>query len=163
MSTEDSKRLFDDVLSRAIPQVREAGIDIFTFAFYHDHESQAVSICVDTEPNSARLVQRRNAFAIHHFSAAVADGDLKKAALFQANVERSISLGDFTLVNVARTGIGSIRADSDFYLNMIRALRAHESEIVSMASDPRRLLFCSSSEKWEVGYTWSYRGASGRD
>ena len=56
MGTTDPEQLLDDVLSRAIPKVRAAAIDVFTFAFYHDHESSAVSVCVDTEASSARLV-----------------------------------------------------------------------------------------------------------
>jgi hypothetical protein len=155
MGTTDSQRLFDDVLSRAIPEVRAAGIDVFTFAFYHDHESAAVSICVDTEASSARLVRSQNAFSIRHFTDAVSRGDLRKAALFKANVGRNLSLGDFELVNVARTNIGSVPVDDNFYLQMIRAVRAHEGEIVLMASDVDRLLFCSSSAEWEVGYIWT--------
>src|SRR4051812_44654210 len=105
MGTKDPQRLFDDVLSRAIPEVRAAGIDVFTFSFYHDHESAAVSICVDTEASSIRLVRSQNASSIRHFADAVSRGDLRKAALFKANVGRSLSLGDFEMVNVARTDI----------------------------------------------------------
>jgi hypothetical protein len=151
----DLERLFDDVLSRAIPEVRARGIDVFTFAFYHDHESAAVSVCVDTESSSSRLVRSQNAFNITHFADAVTKGDLRKAALFKANVGRSLSLGDFEMVNVARTDIGSIRVDPEFYLKMIRALRARETDIVSLTSDVQRLLLCSSSAELEVGYTWT--------
>ena len=155
MDTTDPARLFDDVLARAIPEVRARGIDVFTFALYHDHESAAVSICVDTEPSSTRLVLSQNAFNIRHFADAVAKGDLRKAALFKANVGRSLSLGDFEMVNVARTDLGRIRPDDQFYLSMIRALRAREREIVPLARDPQRLLFCASSAGAEVGYLWT--------
>jgi hypothetical protein len=155
MSITDPQQWFDDVLSRAIPEVRAAAIDVFTFAIYHDHESAAVSICVDTEASSARLVRSQNAFRIKHFADAVSRGDLQKVALFKANEGRSLSLGDFAMVNLARTNIGSVPVDDKFYLQMIRAIRAREREIVSLTSDVDRILFCSSSAEWEVGYTWT--------
>ena len=155
MSVGDSKELFDDVISRAIPEIRAAAVDPFTFAFYHDHESAAVSICVDTESNSARSVRRRNRFMLKHFADAIAEGNLKRASLLKANLGRSISLGDFAIKNLARTKLGSISTDGDFYLDMIRTLRGWEPEIIAMASDSRCLLFCTSSAEWEVGYIWS--------
>jgi hypothetical protein len=59
------------------------------------------------------------------------------------------------LVNVARTDLGRIRPDDRFYLAMIRAVRAREPEIVALARDPERLLFCASSADDEVGYQWT--------
>jgi hypothetical protein len=155
MSTTDADRLFDDVLARAIADVRDRGVDVYTFAFYHDHESEAVSICVDTEANSARSVLSENAFSNKYFRKAIAKGDLAEAALWKANVGRSLSLGDFELVNVARTKLGRVRVNEGFYLSMIRTLRSREGDIVGFASDPRRLLFCASSADDEVGYLWT--------
>lgn len=155
MGITDPQRLFNDVLSRAIPEVRARGIDVFTFAFYHDHESAAVSICVDTEASSVRSVMSENAFNIRYFGEAVDRGDLEEAALFNANVGRSLSLGDFEMVNIARTDIGRIRPDDNFYLSMICALREREREIVPLARDSQRLLFCASSADDEVGYLWT--------
>ena len=155
MGTTSPEELFDDVLSRAIPEVRGRGIDVFTFAFYHDHESAAISVCVDTEASSARLVLSQNAFSMRYFADAVAKGDLSQAALFQANVGRSLSLGDFEMVNVARTDLNGIRPDDGFYLSMIRSLRRREKEIVPLARDAQRLLFCASSADSEVGYVWT--------
>lgn len=155
MFFKDAQLLFNDVLSRAIPEVRAAGIDVFTFAFYHDHESAAVSICVDTEANSVRAIRSSSAFKAKHFVDAVEAGNLRKAAAFKANVGWSLSLGDFEMVNVARTDTGSVPVDDHFYLQMIRAVRAHEQEIVSMTSDVERLLFCTSSAEWEVGFMWT--------
>jgi hypothetical protein len=155
MSSEDAKLLFDDVLSRAILEVRAAGIDVFTFAFYHDHESAAVSICVDTEASSVQAIRSGRAFKAKHFADAVATGNLRKAAAFKANIGRSLSLGNFEMVNVARTDIGSVTVDDNFYLEMIRAVRTREQEIVSMTRDVERLLFCSSSAELEVGFMWT--------
>src|SRR5688572_5315823 len=115
MGTTDPEQLFDDVLARAITEVRARGIDVFTFAFHHDHESAAVSICVDSEASSARSVLSENAFSFRYFADAVAKGDLRTASLFKANVGRSLSLGDFEMVNVARTDLGRIRPDDRFY------------------------------------------------
>jgi hypothetical protein len=155
MAATVAEQLFEDVLSRAISEVRGRGIDVFTFAFYHDHESAAVSVCVDTEASSAKLVLSQNAFSMRYFADAVAKGDLRKAALFQANPGRSLSLGDFEMVNVARTDLNGIQADDAFYLSMIRSLRRRESEIIPLSQDPHRLLFCASSANSEVGYVWT--------
>ena len=155
MGITDTQRLFNDVLARAISEVRARGIDVFTFAFFHDHESAAVSICVDTEASSTRSVMSQNAFNIRHFADAVDRADLEEAALFKANGGRSLSLGDFEMVNVARTDIARIRPDDNFYLSMIRALREREREVIPLARDPHRLLFCVSSADDEVGYLWT--------
>ena len=90
--------LFDEVLSNAIDELRECGTRVYTFAFYHDHESAAVSVCVDTEANSRRFVAKSNAYRIRHFAKAVSAGNLKSAALWNANTGRSLSLGDFAMV-----------------------------------------------------------------
>jgi hypothetical protein len=155
VDSTDADRLFDDVLSRAIAEVRDRGTDVYTFAFYHDHESAAVSVCVDTEVSSARSVVGQNLFRTKHFATAVAEGNLRRAALFGANTGRNLSLGDFALVNVARTDLGRVRPDDHFYLAMIRAVRRREREIVALTSDPLRLLFCASSADDEVGYLWT--------
>ena len=145
---------FVEVLARAIAEVREERAPVYTFAFYHDHECAAVSVCVDTEENSARAVESMNAYRIKHFARAVADGDLQAAARWNANEGRSLSLGDFALVNVARTSLDDIAVSDDFYLLMVRALRAHETDILPLAGDPTRLLFCCSGPKSEVAYVW---------
>jgi hypothetical protein len=64
--TNDAKEpavriFFEDVLTRAIAGVRAKKIPVYTFAFYHDHESAAVSVCVNTKSNSARVVASANA------------------------------------------------------------------------------------------------------
>ena len=55
----------------------------------------------------------------------MAKGDLKDAALWQANVGRSLSLGDFAIVNAARTDIGEVPVDDRFYVLMAQAVVAH--------------------------------------
>jgi hypothetical protein len=147
--------LFAEVLSNAIREVRERGIPVYTFAFYHDHESAAVSVCVDTEANSLRSVAKSNAHGIKHFAEAVAAGDLKSAALWNANTGRSLSLGDFALVNVARTNLEGIKPGKGFHLAMVRALWERQQQVAELSPASERLLFCCSGAREEVEYIWS--------
>ena len=160
MITTDPDVLVADVLVRAIAEVRSRAVDVFTFALYHDHESAAVSVCVDTEINSARFVSSQNAFYASRFVDAVAKGDLQTASLFRANAGRSLSLGDFEMANVARTDLRRVRADDSFYLSMVRTLRGAEREIGGLSRHPQRLLFCASSANDEVGYLWTAEPAA---
>src|SRR5687767_4198389 len=102
------KSFFTGVVTAAIEVVRKQSVPVHTFAFYHDHESGAVSVCVDTEENSRRVVADSNRYAMKEFAKAIERGDLENAARWQANVGRNLSLGDFALVNVARTELGRI-------------------------------------------------------
>lgn len=146
--------LFADVLSRAIAEIRTAGTPVYTFAFYRDHESAAVSVCVDTKQNSARTVASMNEHGMRYFAEAVANGDLETASLWNADTGRSLALGDFTMVNVAQTDLGGIRLGDDFYLKMIRAVMACEAEVAALAEVKGELLFCCSGPKDEAEYVW---------
>jgi hypothetical protein len=147
---------FDDVISRAIVEIREARIPLYTFGFYHDHESAAVSVCADTAESSAMSVRSSNRFNSKYFAKAVAGGDLKDIAMWKANHGRSLSLGDFAKVNAARTDLAAgVRTGKDFYLAMIRAVIAKESEIARLATHPEQLIFCCSGPKDEVAFIWS--------
>jgi hypothetical protein len=147
--------LLDKVLREAIAAVRSKGVRVYTFAFYHDHESRAVSVCVDTEESSKRLVASSNAFSQEYFWSAISDSDLKAAGLWNANTGGSLSLGDFALVNLARTDLPRGRITAELYLEMIRATRAMEPEIVALATSPESLLFCTSGANDEVAFTWA--------
>src|SRR3982750_3530417 len=61
---------FVSVLRDAIAHPRAEAVPVYTFAFYHDHESGAVSVCVDTEASSARQVRATNRYNAKHFRAA---------------------------------------------------------------------------------------------
>src|SRR4051812_13449570 len=149
-----------DVISRAIAGIRKARLPLYTFAFYHDHESAAVSVCADTAESSARLVASSNEFNSKYFVEAVSNGDLKEIAMWNANHGRSLSLGDFAMVNVARTDFEEgVKTGKDFYLAMIRAVIARESEIVALAKQPEHLIFCCSGPKDEVAFVWSATAA----
>jgi hypothetical protein len=148
---------FDQVLAEAVAAVRREGISVYTFAFYHDHESHAVSVCVDTEESSKRLVASSNAYHQKYFWPAIENGDLEHAALWTANPGRSFSLGDFALVNLARTDLPRGEIPKDFYVEMVRALHAKEAEIVALAQSPASLLFCTSGADDDVALTWAAR------
>jgi hypothetical protein len=152
--------LFQAVLDSALTEIASSGLPIFTFAMYHDHESGAVSVCADTEENSARTVAATNACSAKHFGKAVARGDLKQAALWQANVGRSLSLGDFAIVNAARTGIGDVRVDDQFYILMTQAVVAVQERVAALARHPDRLVFACSGPDDEVALVWSLPAAA---
>jgi hypothetical protein len=151
------RSLFDRVLAEAIAVVRREHVRVFTFAFYHDHESHAISVCVDTEESSKRLVASSNAYNQKYFWPAIEKGDLEDAALWTANIGRSLSLGDFAFVNLARTDLPRGKIAKDFYAEMVRALHAKEEEIVTLAASPESLLFCASGADDEVALTWAAR------
>jgi hypothetical protein len=147
--------LFAEVLTNAIHDVRARGTPVYTFAFYHDHESAAVSVCVDTEENSRRSVIKSNAYRIKHFAKAVAAGDLRSAVMWNANTGRSLSLGDFALVNVARANLDYIEPGKQFHVAMVRALWERQQQVAELSPTPERLLLCCSGPQAEVAYMWS--------
>jgi hypothetical protein len=153
-------KLLDSVLQRALAEVRQKSVPIYTFALYHDHESNAVSVCVDTEENSAKCVASTNRYNMKYFMKAIAEKDLKAASLWQANIGRSLSLGDFTLVNAARTDLGKAKTTAAFYLSMIEALVRVQGEVIALSPNPERLAFASSGPDDEVAYVWSAQSAA---
>lgn len=149
-----SEFLFVDVVDRALAETRSRSIKVYTFAFYHDHESAAVSVCVDTQDNSDRVARSINDYNCRHFRKAIDAGNLEMAALWQANTGRSLSLGDFTAVNLARTDLPQDRSGVD-YLAMVRAIMARHEEIRAQSLDPRLTLLACSGPEEEVALVWS--------
>lgn len=150
------KSFLEGVVTKAISELRATPILIYTFAIYHDHESGAVSVCVDTKETSVRVVRQSNQWSMNYFVQHLQDGRWEDACLFQANVGRSLSLGDFARVNLARAVLPpSATIDPSFYLAMARTLIAHQQEVLSLAPDPEDVLFCCSSADSEVGLVWS--------
>lgn len=144
------------VVKGALTELREDPIPVHTFAFYHDHESGIVSVCVDTKESSAKLVRSSNQWAMGYFAEHIQSGSWKDASLFQANAGRSLSLGDFARVNLGETDLdGDMVADETFHLEMARAVIAHQQEILELAPEPDDVLFCCSSADSEVGLIWS--------
>jgi hypothetical protein len=150
---------FTSVLNSALLDVAAKKLPVFTFALYHDHESGAVSVCVDTEENSNRSVVSMNRYNMRYFMQALTNGDLKSAGLWQANIGRSLSLGDFALVNAARTSLGNLTVDGGFYLDMMKSLVAVRDQVAALAPEPERLVFACSGANDEVAFVWSYESA----
>ena len=145
-----------DVIKAALTELREDPIQIYTFAFYHDHESGIVSVCGDSKESSTKLVRSSNQWSMGYFAEHIQSGSWKDACLFQANVGRSLSLGDFARVNLAETDLDDDTAtDESFYIEMARAVIAHQREILELAPEPDEVVFCCSSADSEVGLIWS--------
>ena len=150
-----SSQLCAEVIEKAIAEVKAREVPVFTFALYHDHESGTVSVCVDTEENSRKVVQSINSFNMKYFMKEVQSGDLKSASLWQANIGRSLSLGDFELVNLARTKLEEVEVDDRFYVEMVQSLVAAQRNISALAPEPGSLVFACSGADDEVAYVWS--------
>lgn len=149
-------KFLDGIVRTALAELRAASIPLFTFALYHDHESAAISVCVDTKESSLASVAQSNQWSMRHFARHIQDGCWQDACLFQANTGRSLSLGDFARVNVARAELPSgIEPDEAFYLAMARVVIANQKEILSLAPEPEAVVFCCSSADSEVGLVWS--------
>lgn len=132
----EASAFFASVLHAALLQVRAKAVPIFTFALYHDHESGAVSVCVDTEQSSNRSVLATNAYNMRYFEEAVAAGDLNAASLWQANIGRSLSLGYFEMINIARAELRDLVVNEQFYVAMVRALIAVQEQVAALSIEP---------------------------
>ena len=141
-------KLIETALSKA------SGIDIFTFALYHDHESGFVSVCIDTKENSEIQLAKSNTYSMKNFRKAIENGQPEQARLWQANVGRSLSLGDFQAVNVAELTINDDLTNGDLYLDMVRAVQEKAPDILQQSTHKSSLVFCCSSADEEVGLVW---------
>ncbi len=149
--------MFESLIDEALLKVK--GIDIFTFAIYHDHESGFVSICIDTKENSEKQVVESNKYSMKYFRRLISEGDLDSATLWQANIGRNLSLGDFQFVNVVEKELNEIEPDTEFYLTMVKALLNKSSLILLNSTHGNSLLFCCSTANEEVGLTWVQENA----
>lgn len=71
----------DNTIDQGLAEAARRDLAIHTFALYYDHESPAISVCIDTAESSRRKVADINAYNRKYFEEAVAAGDLKTAAL----------------------------------------------------------------------------------
>ena len=149
------QHIADQVIGAALDEATKDGHRIYTFALYFDHESPALSICMDTKENSIRQVREQNAYSAKYFQKFIGAGDLEQAALWQANVGRNLSLGDFARVNVARTPLAQADLSQDDFLSLIRSVIGHEREIRKLAEIADELVFCCTSPTNEVGIVWA--------
>ena len=147
------EQLVDEALSKA------SNIDIYTFAIYHDHESGFVSVCIDTKKNSEQRLEDSNKYSMKHFRRTIDEGNLDEAVLWQANIGRNLSLGDFEAVNIAEREIGETSIDDVFYLSIVKALQNEARKILRQSTFGSSLLFCCSTAEEEVGLTWVQENA----
>ncbi len=154
-TTESLYPILADVLDRAIKEIRRRRTRLYTVAFYRDRESSAVSACADTKTNSRRTVLSENRFSMNFFADAAESGDLDQAVLFQANIGRSLSLGDFTLVNLGRTTLETNVSEVELSLAMMRSLIARQTDLLALAPNADELVFVCSGVGAEIGYVWS--------
>ena len=146
----------EDIIKVALAELANDPIPIHTLAFYHDHESSAVEICADTKESSMKSVRQGNKWAMKYFAKHIRNGEWEDASRFPANIGRSLSLGDFARVGVARTKLDpSIVTDDAFYLAMARTLIAHQKEILEMSPVHDEVIFCCSGSENEVELVWS--------
>lgn len=152
----------EDVMTRALDELERQRFALHTLAFYLDHESSAVSVCADNAANSERAVARENEYNSRYFLDAVSEGDLAAAALWQANVGRNLSLGDFAAVNLARADLGDLPADAALCRGMVETIIKNHDCIRNLSADPVKAVVASSTLDDEVGLVWSLPGSSPR-
>lgn len=148
--------IVEKVISNALMEARRKDVVIHTFALYYDHETPAVSVCIDTEENSKAQAIRTNAFARQRFMQAVAEGDLEHAARWHGNSDRSFALGSFHMVNVARVDLSrNFTPTKAFFLMLVKSLMAAEPAVVAQARLPSSLRLCCTGANDEVQFIWS--------
>lgn len=152
------KDLLETILNKALQTVEDKKIDIYTIAFYHDHESKAVSICIDTKENSQEKVISQNKWSMKYWRKTFEEKNLNSLALWSANRGRNISLGDFQLVNLEYTALGSFKGGKTLYLTMMQTLLDNQERIVLNTSDKDNLLFITSGPNDEAEFMWSIIG-----
>lgn len=145
---------FDTIIGQALKILFDERADVFTFGFYHDHESHAVSVCADTKDKSKRSTLESNRFRKDQFLRAIQEQDLESAARWNSNTGRSFSLGDFRYVNLGRQAIRVPNNSAPFYRAMVDALMRNSDKIAALASNPEELVMCCSTKNSEVGLIW---------
>lgn len=147
--------MLSKTIGAGLEHARKHSVPVYTFALYYDHESPAVAVCIDTEENSRRVVREINSYNNKYFMKYAASGNLKEATLWQANVGRNLSLGDFAHINVGRTELEIESPNEEFFATLLQALAAQQEQVAKLATDRDRLLLCCSGPNDEVGLVWS--------
>ena len=148
--------LIKSIIDQALIEAKKKEVPIYTFALYYDHESPAISVCIDTEENSKAKVKLINSYNRKHFISAIERGDMKNATLWLANTGRSLSLGDFYMINVARKELANTFVpDDEFFFTMAQVLVASETTISAQAVSVDSALLCCSGKNAEVELWWS--------
>ena len=151
--------LINDVIETAVAELQNARI--VTFALYFDHESSALSVCADTEANSAKCVAETNAFTLPRLTKAIDGGDLDGAALWQGTTGRNLSLGDFAHVNVARQDVPPELVDEGWFVAMAQGLMRHTDAVLRLCAPDALPVFAVSTATDEVGLVWCPTSSEG--
>ncbi|OYU17496.1 MAG: hypothetical protein CFE34_15450 [Rhodobacteraceae bacterium PARR1] len=153
--------LIDKVIARAIDEISRQGLSgqIVTMALYFDHEGAALSVCADTLENSLAHEEKARDWSYRHLSEAIIKGDLTEAALFNHSVSRSLSLGDFVLINLARY---DLEPDDDiqempenFFVALAQSLNRNTKVCLSVCALDVPVVFACSTANNEVGLVWT--------
>jgi len=150
--------LASQVILEAIAELRARAFPLFTFALYFDHESEALSVCADSEENSNLTVASINKYNAKYFHQYMAAGDAHMAKLWQANAGRSLSLGDYSLSNLARIDTPGVQQTEEFFFSLAQALVAHEEQVLALSPTPDKVVFACSGMSDEVALVWSSNG-----
>jgi len=146
--------ILDKMVSDSLKSISDKSTSIYTFAFYHDHESDAISICIDTEDNSEKEVISSNKYTQKYFKDILKNNDIDSLKLWNINTGRNFSLGNFTFVNVVYVKLEKIYFTKSLYLSMINCIERNKKNILAHSKYPQKVVFCCSSEKNEVEYIW---------
>jgi hypothetical protein len=148
--------IVEGVIAEGLGEAKRRALSIYTFALYYDHESSAISACVDTIENSALVVNKINSFNAGYFRKAVNSSDLKQASLWRANIGRSLSLGNFAIVNAGRVSVSD--SPEEITKALLKSLVFAQEAVVAQSVGRDKLLPCCSGPNDEVEYWWSANG-----
>lgn len=146
--------ILDEMINESLQIIKKENASIYTFAFYHDHETEAISICIDTEENSNKQITSSNDYSKKYFQENLKNGDMKSLQLWNFNTGRNFSLGDFSYVNIVYKKLDKRFITPDMYLNMIKSIERNKSKILTYSQSSKKVVFCCSSENNEVEYIW---------
>lgn len=148
-------KIATEIITAALKEACDLQIPIHTFALYYDHESPAISVCIDTAEQSRQAAIAFNRFNTKHFLQFAIDGDLAQAAKWQANGGRNLELGGFAYINLQRRNIPTKRGGTKFYAGLLQSLVAQQELVARQAKIRSDLILCCTGPNDEVEYVWS--------
>lgn len=153
--------LIDRVIARAIDEISSRGFagQIVTFALYFEQEGAVLSVCADTLDNSLAKQEKARNWSYQYLSESIDNGDLAKAALFNHSVGRSLSLGDFTLRNLAEHALEPDDETHDmsqsFFVALAQGLHRNAGVCLSICDSKQPTVLACSTHNDEVGLMWT--------
>lgn len=80
---------------------------------------------------------------------------MKAAAMWQGNIGRSLSLGDFEVVNLGRTDLPPTFDEAELFVEMVSALIEVQDRVLNLAPDREQVVLACSGPADEVQLVWS--------